>query len=189
MGYRVKEPRLRYVFPVACISHGGQTAEAMRSRWGRINWEQALNLIALRLSDIKDNYGAESVVFSRSTSAGTASIDFDGWFQRLANVFGSPNILGSHHICTWNRTTASKYTYGSGMPTPDFDQTRCMLLGAKSHGYLAAHLRASCARATAAPSDCDRSRKTNLASKRLLAAVCQQDASLDGDAPCVPRKF
>jgi anaerobic selenocysteine-containing dehydrogenase len=96
--------------------------------WVRLSWEQALDLVVLRLSDIKDNDGAESVVFSRSTSAGTASIDFDGWFQRLANAFGSPNILGSHHICTWNRTTGSKYTFGSGMPTPDFDRTRCMLL-------------------------------------------------------------
>ena len=96
--------------------------------WVRISWDQALNLAALRLNDIKDNHGAEAVVFSRATTAGTAAIDFDGWLQRLANAFGSPNLLTSNHICTWNRRVGSKYTYGSGMPLPDFGNTQCMLL-------------------------------------------------------------
>ena len=61
--------------------------------WVRITWDQALNLIALRLTDIKDNCGPEAVVFSRATTAGSAAIDFDGWLQRLANAFGSPNLL------------------------------------------------------------------------------------------------
>lgn len=96
--------------------------------WVRMTWEHALNLAALRLSDIKNSYGPEAVVFSRATTAGTAAIDFDGWLQRLANAFGSPNLLTSNHICTWNRRVGSKYTYGTGMPLPDFDNTRCMLL-------------------------------------------------------------
>jgi anaerobic selenocysteine-containing dehydrogenase len=96
--------------------------------WVEITWEQALSLAALRLADIKDNYGAEAVVFSRATTAGSAAIDFDGWVQRLANAFGSPNLLTSNHICTWNRRVGSKYTYGSGMPLPDFDNTQCMLI-------------------------------------------------------------
>jgi anaerobic selenocysteine-containing dehydrogenase len=96
--------------------------------WVRLTWDQALNLAALRLNDIKDNYGPQAVVFSRATTAGSAAIDFDGWLQRLANAFGSPNLLTSNHICTWNRRVGAKYTYGTGMPTPDFDNTRCMLL-------------------------------------------------------------
>jgi anaerobic selenocysteine-containing dehydrogenase len=96
--------------------------------WVRISWEQALNVIALRLNDIKTRHGAEAVVFSRATTAGSAAIDYDGWLQRLANAFGSPNFLTSNHICTWNRRIGSKYTYGVGMPLPDFDHTRCMLL-------------------------------------------------------------
>ena len=96
--------------------------------WLRIPWEQALALAALRLNDIKENCGPEAVVFSRATTAGSAAIDFDGWLQRLANAFGSPNLLTSNHICTWNRRVGSKYTYGTGMPLPDFDNTRCMLL-------------------------------------------------------------
>jgi anaerobic selenocysteine-containing dehydrogenase len=96
--------------------------------WVRIGWDQALNLIALRLNDIKSEYGAEAVVFSRATTAGSAAIDYDGWLQRLANAFCSPNFLTSNHICTWNRRVGSKYTYGVGMPLPDLDHTQCMLL-------------------------------------------------------------
>ncbi len=96
--------------------------------WVEITWEQALSLAAMRLNDIKDNYGAEAVVFSRATTAGSAAIDFDGWVQRLANAFGSPNLLTSNHICTWNRRVGAKYTYGSGMPLPDFDNTKGMLI-------------------------------------------------------------
>jgi anaerobic selenocysteine-containing dehydrogenase len=96
--------------------------------WVRITWDQALNLVALRLNDVKAEYGAESVVFSRATTAGSAAIDYDGWLQRLANAFGSPNFLTSNHICTWNRRVGSKYTYGVGMPLPDLDHTQCMLL-------------------------------------------------------------
>ena len=96
--------------------------------WVEITWDQALSLVALRLMNIKDEYGAEAVVFSRATTAGSAAIDFDGWVQRLANAFGSPNLLTSNHICTWNRRVGSKYTYGSTMPLPDFDNTQCMLI-------------------------------------------------------------
>ncbi len=96
--------------------------------WVRVTWDQALNLTAMRLDDIKANYGAEAVVFSRATTAGSAAIDYDGWLQRLANAFGSPNFLTSNHICTWNRRVGSKYTYGTGMPLPDFDNTQCMLI-------------------------------------------------------------
>ena len=96
--------------------------------WVEITWDQALSLVALRLMNIKDEHGAEAVVFSRATTAGSAAIDFDGWVQRLANAFGSPNLLTSNHICTWNRRVGSKYTYGSTMPLPDFDNTQCMLI-------------------------------------------------------------
>jgi anaerobic selenocysteine-containing dehydrogenase len=47
---------------------------------------------------------------------------------RLANAFGSPNILTTTHICTWNRGFGSKYTYGVSTPTPDYEHTSCMLL-------------------------------------------------------------
>lgn len=135
--------------------------------WVEITWEQALNLIALRLGDIKDNYGAQAVVFSRATTAGSAAIDFDGWVQRLANAFGSPNFLTSNHICTWNRRVGAKYTFGSAMPAPDFDNTQCMLIwGVNPPATSPAHaMRIAAARQRGAKLIVIDPRKTTLAAK------------------------
>jgi len=101
--------------------------------WVRISWEEALGQTARRLLDIKARYGPEAVVFSRATPTGSASHDFMDWLERLANAFGSPNVLTTTHICIWNRIWGAKYTYGvptpAGLsPSPDEEQTRCMLL-------------------------------------------------------------
>jgi anaerobic selenocysteine-containing dehydrogenase len=96
--------------------------------WKSISWDDALNMTASRLLALRTRFGAESVVFSRATPSGSASSDFDGWLTRLANAFGSPNLLTTAHICTWNRGWGSKYTYGVATPTPDYDATRCVLL-------------------------------------------------------------
>ena len=61
--------------------------------WTRISWDEAIALTASRLADIKARYGPEAVVFGCATAAGTAAADFFPWVQRLANAFGSPNLL------------------------------------------------------------------------------------------------
>ena len=87
--------------------------------WVRMSWDEAMTLCASRLLDIKARHGAEAVVFSRATPAGSAACDFDGWVARLANAFGSPNVMTTTHICTWNRIWGSKHTYGVPTPSPD----------------------------------------------------------------------
>jgi len=96
--------------------------------WVRISWDEAMALTASRLVDIKARYGPEAVVFGCATSAGTSAADFFPWVQRLANAFGSPNILFASHICGWHRGGSAQYTYGVSWPQPDYDQARCMLL-------------------------------------------------------------
>src|SRR5215831_17657637 len=49
--------------------------------WARISWDEALALVTSRLLDIRAQHGAEAVVFSRATPAGSSSTDFAGWFQ------------------------------------------------------------------------------------------------------------
>ena len=150
-------------------------------------------LAALRLNDIKDNYGPEAVVFSRATTAGSAAIDYDGWLQRLANAFGSPNLLTSNHICTWNRRVGSKYTYGVGMPLPDFDNTQCMLhLGHQSARHFAGPSAAHQSRQKSRRQiDRDRSAQNYSGGKgRLLAARSSRNRRRagDGDDPRAVRR-
>jgi anaerobic selenocysteine-containing dehydrogenase len=96
--------------------------------WERISWDEALALTASRLGDIKARYGPEAVVFGCATGAGTSAADFFPWVQRLANAFGSPNILLPDHLCAWHKKGSAQYTYGLSVPRPDYEHARCMLL-------------------------------------------------------------
>ena len=87
-----------------------------------------MTLAASRLLDIKARYGAEAVVFSLGTPSGTGTSDYWQWLVRLACAFGSPNHMGTAHICLWNRMIGSQYTYGVSTPFPDYDHARCILL-------------------------------------------------------------
>jgi anaerobic selenocysteine-containing dehydrogenase len=96
--------------------------------WTRIPWDEAMALTASRLLEIKARHGPEAVVFPIATPAGSGSIDFTFWAQRLAHAFGSPNIERSTHVCQWHRDGGSRYTYGVGLPPPDYENARCILL-------------------------------------------------------------
>jgi anaerobic selenocysteine-containing dehydrogenase len=96
--------------------------------WTRIAWDEALALTASRLGEIKGRYGPAAVVFGCATTAGTSAADFYPWVERLANAFGSPNLLVANHLCAWHRGGSAQYTYGMSLPQPDYEHTRCMLL-------------------------------------------------------------
>ena len=96
--------------------------------WERISWDEALKTAARELLRLRDRYGAESVIFGRPAPGGSAANDYVGWLTRLANVFGSPNILATTHICNWHKDTGSAYTYGHGIPSPDFQRTELIVI-------------------------------------------------------------
>jgi anaerobic selenocysteine-containing dehydrogenase len=96
--------------------------------WQRVSWDHALDVVATRLRDIRAAHGAESVVFGYATSRGSATSDFNLWVQRLANAYGSPNLINHLHLCNWHREYGSTYTYGTRFPYPDYDNSRCILL-------------------------------------------------------------
>jgi len=96
--------------------------------WVRISWDDAMNLVASRLLDIKAKCGPEAVAFGVGTASGGATSDFFTWCWRLANSFGSPNLMTATHICNWTRDSGAQYTYGVGTPRPDYDNARCILL-------------------------------------------------------------
>ena len=57
-----------------------------KNKWERISWDEAVDLVAGKLIEIRDKYGAESVVFGQGTGRDIAS-----WITRLAWSYGSPN--------------------------------------------------------------------------------------------------
>ena len=96
--------------------------------WQRISWEEAMEIIASQFTRIKTTFGPEAVVFGRGGLGGSPAVDFSAWLTRLAHAFGSPNNLGTTHICNWHKDQCSKYTYGVGIPYPDYENTGCILL-------------------------------------------------------------
>ncbi|MBI2369381.1 MAG: molybdopterin-dependent oxidoreductase [Deltaproteobacteria bacterium] len=96
--------------------------------WVRISWDEALETVTRRLLEIRERDGAEAVVFDRGAPGGSAANDYVGWLTRLANVYGSPNCQATTHTCNWHKDTGSKYTYGVGIPAPDFEHAACILI-------------------------------------------------------------
>jgi anaerobic selenocysteine-containing dehydrogenase len=96
--------------------------------WVRVSWDEALDTIAQRLRAIRDEAGGEAIAFSRGAPGATGSYDYGPWLQRLANCLGSPNVISTTHVCQWGRDSGSVYTYGVGLPTPQFDQARLIVI-------------------------------------------------------------
>jgi len=70
--------RLRY--PLKRVGERGE------DKWERISWEEAYETIAGKFNQIKEEYGAESVIFCQGTGR-----DIMPYLTRLAFTFGSPN--------------------------------------------------------------------------------------------------
>ncbi|MBI2365823.1 MAG: molybdopterin-dependent oxidoreductase, partial [Deltaproteobacteria bacterium] len=96
--------------------------------WARVGWDEALSEIAERLQALKAGYGPESVFFYRGAAGGSSSQEYEAFMIRFASVFGSPNTVSTGHICNWHKDSGSLYTYGGGIPAPDFENTACILL-------------------------------------------------------------
>jgi anaerobic selenocysteine-containing dehydrogenase len=96
--------------------------------WVVISLDEAMELTAARLLDVKARFGPEAVVFGMGTSSGSSISDAARWLERLANAFGSPNFMAPVYLCNWNREWGSHYTYGVTTPPPDYDNSRCILL-------------------------------------------------------------
>ncbi len=99
-----------------------QRGERGSKKWERISWEEAFSVIASRLTEIRNQHGAESVVFFAG---------YPKWYrtflQRLAIGFGSPNFCTESSTCNSSPTVAANITYGS-VARPDLPRTRCLLV-------------------------------------------------------------
>ncbi len=96
--------------------------------WQRITWDEALDTTATALNRLKHAGGAESVAFSVTTPSATAISDSILWIERLINAFNSPNWCYGTELCNWHKDHARKFTFGVGVPSPDFENTQCVLL-------------------------------------------------------------
>ncbi|TBU90317.1 molybdopterin-dependent oxidoreductase [Phytopseudomonas dryadis] len=96
--------------------------------WVRISWDEALDEIAGRMAAIKARRGAEAFAFSVTTPSGTPLSDSIDWIERLIRRYGSPNTSYATEICNWHKDVAHAFTFGCGIPTPDYRNAGLILL-------------------------------------------------------------
>ncbi|MBU4576729.1 MAG: molybdopterin-dependent oxidoreductase, partial [Desulfarculus sp.] len=84
-------------------------------QWERISWDEALEEISTRLDGIRQRDGARSVAFGLGMPKG---LDHFGQI-RLANTFGSPNLVASQDVCHAPREITGVHTCGF-YPVVDF---------------------------------------------------------------------
>jgi anaerobic selenocysteine-containing dehydrogenase len=98
--------------------------------WERVGWDEALSVIAAKMLEARASSGPHAVAFVKGTIGGTGLIDAERWLSRLANYFGTPNIIGTTHLCQWPRDTgAAFYTFGTEpLPMPEVARSRCVVI-------------------------------------------------------------
>ena len=87
-----------------------RAGERGENKWERITWDEAYDLITEKFMDMKEKYGAESVVFAQGTGR-----DIAAYITRLCWSFGSPNYTGflSGQACYLPRIAGMAATTGA----------------------------------------------------------------------------
>jgi anaerobic selenocysteine-containing dehydrogenase len=84
-----------------------RAGERGKGTFSRISWDEALDTTASKLQEIKDQYGAEAVVFWICYAKEPRP-----YYHRLVHAFGSPNFCLESNCMTASQT-ASAVTYGN----------------------------------------------------------------------------
>ena len=77
-------------------------------RWREISWPEALNDITDNLNAVKSIHGARSVAFCQGMPKGLEHFAL----IRLANLFGSPNVVAVQDVCHAPREVSGMHTCG-----------------------------------------------------------------------------
>jgi thiosulfate reductase/polysulfide reductase chain A len=97
-------------------------------KWEKISWDEALDGIAEKLTQLKDRYGIESF----ATVHGTGPRSSFAYVGLLATALGCPNQVSTDfHICIVPSLVAEHATYGPMIMHengPDHLSSNCMLL-------------------------------------------------------------
>lgn len=85
--------------------------------WQRISWDEALSTIAAKFNETKATYGAQAVVFNSGDPKEHLPL-----FQRVAALFGTPNVSWGGAQCAFAAAMSGILNYGTTattMPTAD----------------------------------------------------------------------
>jgi len=88
----------------------------------KASWDEALDLVARKMLDIKQKYGPEAMVFSSTHNLSQPL------FENLLYGFGSPNYGTQRSLCFNAMIVANLMTYGMEEPARDYSQVKYIIL-------------------------------------------------------------
>lgn len=97
----------------------GQRGEG---KFRQASWDEALDLVAASLQQIKDTYGPEAVVFSSTHNLSQVQ------FENLLNAFGSPNYGTQRSLCFNAMIVANQMTFGLEEPNRSYEGLKYLIL-------------------------------------------------------------
>lgn len=92
-------------------------------KWRPVSWGEALDEIAQNLLRIKEKHGARAMAFGLGMPKGLEHFVL----IRLANIFGSPNVVASQDVCHAPREITGLHTCGF-YPVADLHNPTALLL-------------------------------------------------------------
>lgn len=94
-----------------------------------ISWDEALDTIAQKLNQAKEEFGPESVVFYAGYTKWMRA-----FLHRLAHAFGSPNYITESSTCAQAMFMGQKLNFGMG-GFPDVKNAKCLLVWSSNPFY------------------------------------------------------
>jgi anaerobic selenocysteine-containing dehydrogenase len=100
---------LEYLYHPDRLKHPLKRAgERGKGNWQQISWDEALSLTADALNKAKQEYGPQAVAMVHGSAKGP----MDTHLVRLANAFGTPNVVCADHVCHVPKMLAAEFTFG-----------------------------------------------------------------------------
>ncbi|HLE30729.1 MAG TPA: molybdopterin-dependent oxidoreductase [Anaerolineales bacterium] len=106
----------RVLFPLVRV---GKRGEGM---FRQATWDEALDIVAQKMLEIKEKYGPEAMIFSSTHNLSQVQ------FENLLNGYGSPNYGTQRSLCFNAMVTAFLLTYGVEEPARNYDDVKFILL-------------------------------------------------------------
>ncbi|MGH1600488.1 thiosulfate reductase PhsA [Campylobacter majalis] len=102
----------RIVKPLIRVGERGE------GKWREASWDEALNLVASKMQEIKDKYGPESFVFTCKNS------QTHKFMTNFASSYGSPNCFSHYSCCPITYQMVNEHMYGLAGIKRDFGNAK-----------------------------------------------------------------
>ena len=105
----------RIKFPLIRVGQRGE------GKFRRATWDEALDLVAQKMLEIKDKYGPEAMIFSSTHNLSQPL------FENLLYAYGSPNYGTQRSLCFNAMVVAHLMTYGIEEPGRDYTSAKYII--------------------------------------------------------------